>query len=275
MTTSYYFPVDVDETPLLPFFLCQLKIDYFEQLNMSTVGNGTVGASGTGPASEYNLELSRLFVVFFLFLHRLIANTNNPYEAIIFLNNIMICFVTFGIKIYHKMLKILTIQKLDCCDRLLDTSFAVALKPNAFEGSNYKWWRDRMILCLPAMNIIHVAKEKLEQLTLEEEQAFMAVDNLFRTVVISVLEENLIDFYLTVTSGKELWDVLETKYGVFDTGSELYVIEQFYDYKMINDRSIVEQAHEIQSTEKELEDFKCVLPDKFVAEYIIAKLPPT
>jgi hypothetical protein len=85
---------------------------------MSTVGNGTVGASGTGPASEYNLELSRLFVVFFLFLHRLIANTNNPYEAIIFLNNIMICFVTFGIKIYHKMLKILTIQKLDCCDRL-------------------------------------------------------------------------------------------------------------------------------------------------------------
>jgi hypothetical protein len=94
---------------LLSFFLHQLKIDYFELLNMSTVGNGTAGASGTGPASGYNLELSRLFVVFFLFLHRLSANTNNPYKAIILLNNIMICLVTFGIKIYHIMPKFLTI----------------------------------------------------------------------------------------------------------------------------------------------------------------------
>jgi hypothetical protein len=44
---------------------------------------------------------------------------------------------------------------------------------------------------------------------------------------------------------------------------------------MVDDRSIVEQAHEILSLTKELEDFKCALPDKFVAECIIAKLPPT
>ena len=70
----------------------------------------------------------------------------------------------------------------------------------------------------------------------------MAADNLFRGTVISVLAENLVDFYLT-TSGKELWDALETKYGVSDTGSELYVMKQFCDYKMVDDRSIVEQAH--------------------------------
>jgi hypothetical protein len=44
---------------------------------------------------------------------------------------------------------------------------------------------------------------------------------------------------------------------------------------MVDDRSVVEQAHEIQSLAKELEGFKCVLPDKFVARDIIAKLPPT
>jgi hypothetical protein len=43
--------------------------------------------------------------------------------------------------------------------------------------------------------------------------------------MISVLVENLVDFYLTVASGKELWDGLETKYGVSDVGSELYVME--------------------------------------------------
>jgi hypothetical protein len=63
---------------------------------MSTVGNGTVGASGTGPASGYNLQLTRLFVVFVLFLYRLSVNTNNFYAAIILLilNNNMI-FIGF------------------------------------------------------------------------------------------------------------------------------------------------------------------------------------
>jgi hypothetical protein len=55
------------------------------------------------------------------------------------------------------------------------------------------------------MNIIHVANGKPEQFTPEEEQAFMASDNLFRGVVISVLVENLVDLYLTATSGMELW----------------------------------------------------------------------
>jgi hypothetical protein len=85
---------------------------------MSTVGNGTAGASGTGPASGYNLKLSCLFVVFLLFLYKLSVNTNNLYAAIILLilNNSMIFLLDFGIKIYHKMPKLLTFQKLDCCD---------------------------------------------------------------------------------------------------------------------------------------------------------------
>jgi hypothetical protein len=48
-----------------------------------------------------------------------------------------------------------------------------------------------------------------------------------------------------------------------------------YVTKMADDRSIVEQAHEIQSLAKELKGFKCVLPDKFVVGGIIVKLPPT
>ena len=51
-------------------------------------------------------------------------------------------------------------------------------------------------------------------------------------------------------------------------------MEQFYDYRMIEERSVVEQAHEIQSFARELEHFSCMLPDKFVAGGIITKLPP-
>jgi hypothetical protein len=77
---------------------------------MSTVGNGTTGASGTGPASVYNLVLSHLFIIFFLSLYRLSANTSNPYAAIMLLifTHSMICFMIFGIKICRKMPKSLT-----------------------------------------------------------------------------------------------------------------------------------------------------------------------
>jgi hypothetical protein len=80
-------------------------------------------------------------------------------------------------------------------------------------------------------------------------------------------------------SGKDIWDALEAKFGVSDAGGELYVMEQLYDYKMVEDRSVVEQAHEIQTLARDLENYSkdapCKLPDKFVAGGIISKLPPS
>lgn len=61
--------------------------------------------------------------------------------------------------------------------------------------------------------------------------------------------------------------------GVSDACSELYHMEKYHDDRMVNDSSVVEQPHEIQSLAKELEHFKCVLPNKFVSRGIIAKLP--
>jgi hypothetical protein len=52
-------------------------------------------------------------------------------------------------------------------------------------------------------------------------------------------------------------------------------MEKLFDYKMVEDCSVVEQAHEVLSLAKELKHFACVLPDKFVVGGIIAKLPPS
>jgi hypothetical protein len=74
---------------------------------------------------------------------------------------------------------------------------------------------------------------------------------------------------------KKLWDALEADYGSTDAGVELYIMEQYHDYKMTDGKSVVRQAHEIQWMAKELEHLKINLPDKFVAGGIIAKLPPS
>ena len=243
---------------------------------ITPVGNSAANASGNGPAPRYNV----IFLCHLLFMLKNVLNMNTC-TCPVSLTIIMIIFYlfNFGIKIYRILPKFLTIQKPDSVNRLSVASFAASIKPNTFDGSNYKRWRERVTLWLTAMNIMHVVQGKPEQYTPEYESAFDADDNLFRGAIISVLAENLVDTYITLASGKEIWDALEAKFGVSDAGSELYVMEQFLDYRMVEDRSVVEQAHEIQALAKDIENCSkespCVLPDKFVAGGIISKLPPS
>jgi hypothetical protein len=72
-----------------------------------------------------------------------------------------------------------------------------------------------------------------------------------------------------------MWDTLNTEYGGSDVGTELYIIEQYHDYQMVDRKSVVTQAHEIQCMVKELRLLKIVVPDEFMARGIIAKLPPS
>jgi hypothetical protein len=124
-----------------------------------------------------------------------------------------------------KLPKFLTIQKPDIRQFSI-SGFAAALKPNDFDETNYKIWRAKMVLWLTAMNCYHITQGKPEQFTPMEEQKFLVADNLFRGAVISALH---------------------SKY------ENNYIMEQLFDYKMVNNRSVVEQAHEIQAPAKELE----------------------
>jgi hypothetical protein len=66
-----------------------------------------------------------------------------------------------------------------------------------------------------------------------------------RGAIIGVFCENIVDSYLSTTTGKDMCDALEAKFGVSVADNELYAMEQHYDYKMTDERSIVEQAHDI------------------------------
>jgi hypothetical protein len=124
------------------------------------------------------------------------------------------------------------------------------------------------------MNCFHVVHERAIGLqTSEEERAFQHADTTCKAALLSIIGDPLVDAYVQLPIGKAMWDALEARYGDSDSGSKLYVMEQFHDYWMVEVRSVVEQAHEIQALVKELELFRCALPDKFVAGCIIAKLP--
>jgi hypothetical protein len=71
-----------------------------------------------------------------------------------------------------------------------------------------------------------------------------------------------------------MWNTLNTEYGGSNAGTELNIIEQYNDYQVVDGKNVVTQAHEIQCMVKELVLLKIVVPNEFVAEGIIVKLPP-
>jgi hypothetical protein len=126
------------------------------------------------------------------------------------------------------------------------------------------------------MNVFWVSEGKLEgQLSPEKGKEYSEANIIFCGVVVGVLAETLQDTYLRYKTAKEMWDTLNTKYGGSDVGTELYIIEQYLDYQIVTEKSVVTQAHEIQYMMKELELLKIVVPDEFVVGSIIAKLLPS
>jgi hypothetical protein len=152
--------------------------------------------------------------------------------------------------------------------------FADALRPDKFTGVHFKRWQVKTTLWLTALKVFHVSVGAREGMSDEDQRKFQEANTMFVGCILSVLADRLCDVYMHIDDGKTLWDALNAKFGATDAGSELYIMESFHDYKMVNNRSVVEQAHEIQCIVKELELLKCVLPDKFVAGCMIAKLAP-
>ncbi|WVZ59956.1 hypothetical protein U9M48_010037 [Paspalum notatum var. saurae] len=133
---------------------------------------------------------------------------------------------------------------------------ADALKPKKFSGVHFKRWQIKCTLWLEAMHVFWVSKGKPEgDLSDADLQRFIEANTLFRGAILSALTDRLVDVYMHIKDGKELWDALEAKFGASDADTS------------------VQQAHDIQCIAKELEILKCSLPDPFVASCIIAKLP--
>ena len=168
-------------------------------------GDGAPNASGTGPALGYSLKL----MCFILFIFVLILNTCTCSVSLTIVMEIFFYMFNFGIKICPKIPISLTIQKPDFVNSLSVVSFASSIKPPPFTGSNYNSWREGAILWFTAMRVMYVTEGKPSQYTLEEESAFETSDNLSRCCLIRVLAENLLDTYIRLTTGKQMWDALE------------------------------------------------------------------
>lgn len=83
------------------------------------------------------------------------------------------------------------------------------------------------------------------KLIVESLKKFDDANNLFVGCIISIISDRLADVYIDMTDAKVMWDALVARYDAADTGNELYLNESFHNYRMVNNRYVVEQAHEV------------------------------
>lgn len=65
--------------------------------------------------------------------------------------------------------------------------------------------------------------------------------------ILSILDDKLYDLYCETNSSKELRESLESldkKYRKEDTGDEKYVVGEHFDFKMIKEKYVNDQAHD-------------------------------
>ena len=74
-------------------------------------------------------------------------------------------------------------------------------------------------------------------------------------------------------SQKEIWNALEAKYKTEKIGMNKFIIQKYFDYKMLDNILVLDQVHELQILVNKLRDLSINIHESFQVGAIIAKLP--
>ena len=89
------------------------------------------------------------------------------------------------------------------------------------------------------------------------------------------LSNQLYDLYHSTSSARELWIALDKKYGTEDEGLERYSFTKFLNFKIEDNKSVLEQTLDLQSSVHEMKMRGLEINDTALVSTIIEKLPPS
>ncbi|GJV41970.1 copia-like retrotransposon [Tanacetum coccineum] len=88
------------------------------------------------------------------------------------------------------------------------------------------------------------------------------------------LSDRLYDVYAPITDPQKLWTALEFMYKQQEEGTNRYLIYKFFNFQMVDEKPILEQAHELQILVKKLNVLSIPIPEILQVGAIVSKLPP-
>ncbi|XP_075524497.1 uncharacterized protein LOC142556886 [Primulina tabacum] len=152
-------------------------------------------------------------------------------------------------------------------------------KPPKFSGNDFKQWQQKMLFYLTTLSLSRFFKEDSLVIAADDNysqrrsvvDAWNHSDFLCRNYILNGLDDMLYSVYCSV---KELWDSLEKKYKTEDAGVKKFVVGKFLYFKMVDNKSVVNQVQEIQIIIYDLLAEGMDINEPFQVAAIIEKLPP-
>ena len=154
-------------------------------------------------------------------------------------------------------------------------------KLEPFDGNHYKRWSERMLFYLEAIRVNYVLFDDCVPTNMVEPacSAYALIYEKNNCIchghILHYLSNSLFDIYRSYKSTKEIWEALKKKYSIEDAGTKKYVVGRFLDYKMSDDKPIMEQVHEYQNIVLEILVEGMVIDDAFQVATLIEKLSPS
>ena len=81
--------------------------------------------------------------------------------------------------------------------------------------------------------------------------------------ILNTLSDCLYDLYTSMKSPKEIWNALEAKYKTEKIVTNKFIIQNCFDYKTIDNISVLDQVHELQILINKLCDLSINIPESF------------
>ncbi|KAK4441646.1 hypothetical protein Salat_0499500 [Sesamum alatum] len=115
------------------------------------------------------------------------------------------------------------------------------VKLNCFDGTNYPWWKDKMMFLLTFLKIAYVLD--INQPAAEPRKGDF--DQVRATHVKREEDEllcrGLFDLYLSIKSPLEIWNVLEQKYNNEKQGTNKFLTMKYFEFAMRDEDFSVDQ----------------------------------
>lgn len=127
------------------------------------------------------------------------------------------------------------------------------VKLDRFDGGNFRRWQKKVHFLLTTLNVAYVLTQgkpqEAENETVAQARARAKHENddyICRGHILNAIEDTLFDTYQYVSNAMELWEMLESRYMREDATSKKFIVTQFNSYMMKDNRSVMEQFHEIE-----------------------------
>ena len=134
----------------------------------------------------------------------------------------------------------------------------------AFDGNNFKRWKERVLPILEFTEINRVLYEPKPKDDPKNIAKWEKTNKLCVHTIKCGLSNKLFDNYCHFTCAKDLWDELNGRYRFEDEGAKKFAMAKFMSFQMVEEKNISSQIEDFQKLVFDLAKEGDVLPEMFV-----------